>query len=260
MKRTAEIVGCGLAGLVTGLALAQNGWRVRIHGQDNSLRLTGEGIFIWENGLRVLDALGMLEPVTADGIRIVRYERRNQPGKRISSSGFGEDFRLYGLLRDNLLTALQDAFLETGGTILFSSRAVAADAGGCLHFADGRLLGADLVVAADGVDSSVRDSLGLLKWRLSTNQRVYRAVIPHARNDASEGIYCEYWSGPHRLLYARCAAGSAWVQLSSPANRSGNTVSLDHEFWRSLFPELTSVVDCIPASSRSDVVLASLRR
>jgi len=58
MIGTVEIAGGGIAGLTTGLAFARKGWRVRVHEQDGDLRIVGAGIYIWENGLRVLDARG----------------------------------------------------------------------------------------------------------------------------------------------------------------------------------------------------------
>jgi len=39
MKRTVEIAGGGIAGLTTGLAFAQKGWRVRVHAQESALRI-----------------------------------------------------------------------------------------------------------------------------------------------------------------------------------------------------------------------------
>jgi 2-polyprenyl-6-methoxyphenol hydroxylase-like FAD-dependent oxidoreductase len=65
MKQTVEIVGAGIAGLTTGLAFAQKGWQVRVHEQRSALCNRREGIFVWENGLRVLDALGVLTPTIA---------------------------------------------------------------------------------------------------------------------------------------------------------------------------------------------------
>ena len=68
MSGTIEIAGGGIAGLATGLAFARKGWRVRVHEQDDDLRILGAGIYIWENGLRVLDALGVLHDVVADAL------------------------------------------------------------------------------------------------------------------------------------------------------------------------------------------------
>ena len=53
-QRHAEIVGAGFAGLTAACALAQRGWSVRVHERADRLRTTGAGIYIYENGLRVL--------------------------------------------------------------------------------------------------------------------------------------------------------------------------------------------------------------
>ena len=51
-------MGAGFAGLTAACALAQRGWRVRVHERADRLRTTGAGIYIYENGLRVLEAVG----------------------------------------------------------------------------------------------------------------------------------------------------------------------------------------------------------
>jgi 2-polyprenyl-6-methoxyphenol hydroxylase-like FAD-dependent oxidoreductase len=59
----AEIAGTGFAGRTTAIALRHRGWSVRVHEKDAALRAFGAGIFIWENGLRVLHAIGAAEDV-----------------------------------------------------------------------------------------------------------------------------------------------------------------------------------------------------
>ena len=65
--RAAEIVGGGFAGLAAACALAQRGWRVRLHERASELRTAGAGINVYENGLRVLEALGAVEDTIRDG-------------------------------------------------------------------------------------------------------------------------------------------------------------------------------------------------
>src|SRR5207302_2389158 len=92
MIGTVEIAGGGIAGLTTGLAFARKGWRVRVHEQDGDLRIVGAGIYIWENGLRVLDALGVLGRVTAGTIPASRHEKRSHDGRVFSESRLTGDF------------------------------------------------------------------------------------------------------------------------------------------------------------------------
>ena len=50
------VVGAGFAGLTAACAFAQRGWSVRVHERADQLRPTGAGIYVYENGLRVLEA------------------------------------------------------------------------------------------------------------------------------------------------------------------------------------------------------------
>src|SRR3984893_14493186 len=90
-----EIAGGGIAGLTTGLAFARKGWRVRVHEQDDDLRILGAGIYIWENGLRVLDTLGVLDAVVEGTLPAWRHEKRDHQGEGFARSRLGSDFRLY---------------------------------------------------------------------------------------------------------------------------------------------------------------------
>jgi 2-polyprenyl-6-methoxyphenol hydroxylase-like FAD-dependent oxidoreductase len=256
MSGTVEIAGGGIAGLTTGLAFARKGWRVCVHEQDYDLRILGAGIYIWENGLRVLDALDVLPEATAGAIPAWRHEKRDANGEVFARSRLAPDFRLYVPLRETLLVALYDALIANGGTVVFGSRAIAADPEGRIFFAGGGQTRAELVVAADGINSPIRDGLGLLRWRREVNQFGYRALI---RRDPSElrsevgRTHCENWNGPRRLLYAPCTEDLAYVQLTSLKDDDiANRVPIDRDFWRGLFPHLDWIIDRIPDNGRGD--------
>src|SRR5438045_9722592 len=84
MKRRAEIVGGGFAGLTAACALAQRGWRVRVHERADRLRTAGAGINVYENGLRVLNTLGALENTIRDSARAKLRETRDQDDRLLS--------------------------------------------------------------------------------------------------------------------------------------------------------------------------------
>jgi 2-polyprenyl-6-methoxyphenol hydroxylase-like FAD-dependent oxidoreductase len=126
MSGSVEIAGGGIAGLTTGLAFARKGWRVCVHEQDDDLRILGAGIYLWENGLRVLDALGVLHLVTADAIPGWRHEKRDANGEVFAASRLTPSFRLYVPPRETLLVSLYDALIAAGGKVEFGSRAISA--------------------------------------------------------------------------------------------------------------------------------------
>ena len=256
MKRHAEIAGAGIGGLTAGLALASRGWSVRVHEQDGTLRIPGAGIFIFENGLRVLETLGVIDQVIDGVIRARRLEMRDYDGRAFSKGAFTAQGRLYVPLRRALLVALRDALLQKGGEIVFNSRTVTADPDGRLHFENGTSAKADLVIAADGVNSSIRDSLNLLKWRRSVGQHGFRCMIQRTPEElvTDEGkVLTENWNGSRRLLYAPCTAEETYVQLTSvTGDAEGNAVPIKHDYWHRVFPKLGWIIDRVPATGHSD--------
>jgi 2-polyprenyl-6-methoxyphenol hydroxylase-like FAD-dependent oxidoreductase len=257
MTGTVEIAGGGIAGLCTGLAFARKGWRVCVHEQDDGLCILGAGIYIWENGLRVLDALGVLTAVTWDAIPAWRHEKRDL-GEVFAKSRLMPNFRLYVPPREALLVGLYDALIAAGGRVEFGSHAISADPEGRLFFADGGVTRADLVIAADGINSPIRDALGLLRWRHDAGQFAYRAMIrrepAELRSDVGR-THCEHWNGARRLLYAPCTEDLAYVQLTSLKDDArGNAVPIDRDFWCDLFPHLAWIIERIPDSGHGDWV------
>ncbi len=68
-QRSAVVVGGGIGGLATAIALCSRGWRVRVFERAPELTEVGAGISLWSNALRALDLIagGLGEQVRALG-------------------------------------------------------------------------------------------------------------------------------------------------------------------------------------------------
>src|SRR6201986_254033 len=143
--RSAEIVGAGFAGLTAACALAQRGWRVRVHERGDVLRTAGAGIYIYENGLRVLQALGAYTDAVAGAHIAHTREVRDDRNRVLSVHRWDTSKRrVFSIVRQTVINALAAAAQRAGAEILTSSTAQSATADGELLLASGERLTADL--------------------------------------------------------------------------------------------------------------------
>ncbi len=255
-RRTAEIVGAGFAGLAAACALAQRGWLVRVHERARELRTTGAGIYVYENGLRVLEALGAYTDAVSDAPIANMREVRDDHNRVISFHRWDNSARVFSVVRQQVINALASAARRHGVQVLTDSEAVAATPTGTLAFADGAQTQTDLIVAADGTNSRLRDSLGLLARRKLLADGAIRLLVDKTveeRNSAEPGKTIEYWSGKRRVLYTPCSKDQIYVALTMLDNDEvAKAVPLRKVEWKISFPHLADLIDRLGGDGRYD--------
>ncbi|MEU1881463.1 FAD-dependent oxidoreductase [Streptosporangium sp. NPDC020072] len=256
--RHAQVIGAGLGGLTAAAALAQRGWTVRLHERDPEIRAIGAGIYLWGNGLSVLRALGVFDEAVEGAHLGPVAESRDRHGHVVESIPINGEHgpELYTILRRRLIDALAGAAVRAGVEIVTGSTAVAATPDGEVEFADGTRRRSDLVVAADGVNSRLRDSLGLLRRRVRMPQGAARMLVPRRPGfvaPADEAKYIEYFSGSRRILYTPSSADRLYVALvCSTGDEHARRVPLDKDTWLRSFPLLEELIGCLDTESRWD--------
>jgi len=179
-KLRAIIAGGGIGGLATAAALGQRGWDVTVFERQDALRAVGAGIYIWENGLRVLEALGAFEEATAGAFHGTHFEQRDLNGDIIESAPIAADKRLLTVPRSALLAALKNACLRAGVQVQTSSDVLGATASGELLFANQQRVQADLAIGVDGVWSK-QTREGALRTMIDAEPGDFGAASPSTR-------------------------------------------------------------------------------
>jgi salicylate hydroxylase len=160
------IVGGGIGGLTLPLALRQRGVSAEIFEQAHNLTEIGAAVGLSANGVRELRRLGLFDALAAastEPTELIYHDGRT--GERIAShpGRIGAAYRnrfgapWFGIHRAELQGILSRALGSEG--LRLGHRLVDVDDRGdriVLIFANGRSAEADLVIAADGVRSTVR--------------------------------------------------------------------------------------------------------
>lgn len=252
-RRHAEVVGAGLAGLTVATALARTGWTVRVHETSGDLRMYGAGIWLWENGLRVLEQIWALEETIARSDPISYWEVQDERRRILMHRKFADGERLYIPPRATLYDALVGVAQRAGVEILTNSTAVAAEPSGRVVLEGGEELPrADLVVAADGYRSRLREALGLTKKFVLQNDCSTRLLLPKRAYDFGN-ISIEYLNGHRRLMICGCSWDYLYIALVSRADDArGGRVPVDKATWTTSFPAHASLIDAIDGPVRRD--------
>src|SRR5262249_29977445 len=117
-------------------------------------------------------------------------------------------------------------------------------------------LQADLVVAADGTNSKLRDSLSLLARRKPLADGAIRLLIAmteEERTSGDAGTTIEHWSGSRRGLYTPSSQGPIYVALTMlDRDTIAKSVPLQQEAWVSSFPHLCDLIARFGEGGRYD--------
>src|SRR6516162_54100 len=175
------IVGGGVGGLATALALERRGADIVVCEQSPALNEIGAGLNLSPNALMALRVLGVEDQVIALGCEsdflVIRSWKSGRIISRMRRGAFRQQFGAPNLTvhRADLLDVLCGALKTV--TLRFGARCIAVeqcDRGGVARFADGSEIEADIIVGADGIHSVVRKTLfgpdaprftGCICWR-----------------------------------------------------------------------------------------------
>lgn len=243
----AEIVGGGFAGLTAATALAQRGWNVTLHEKGPELRAFGAGIYLWHNGLRVLEGIGALEDVLNGSHTPPIYETRRH-NLTVSRETFnGLPWRI--MTRQHLHDALANKARQAGVEIRINSEVVNGDPSGKIELASGEQREADLVIGADGVGSKVRDLIGFEQDRWVSVDGLTCMLVPRKKKELGHGEWdntidmWNFWPRVQRILYSPCNENELYLGFMAPAaDPKGSAVPIQFDYWMELFPFLEPVL------------------
>jgi salicylate hydroxylase len=269
LKLNIIVVGAGLGGLATAIALARKGHSVTVLEQASRLGEVGAGIQIPPNSSRLLLEWGLGpflgdKTVEPEGISFRRWETGRVIGYTKLVPEFRKSFKApyYVVHRAHFHDALYRRAIELGVNVLINHKTVEYnDAAPSVTLANGEVMTADFVVAADGVNSIARKKLtGIDKPPLKTGFAAYRATVDVAKMQGDPEVSwllkkpgLNIWIGPERhVMTYTIAAGRSFNMVLSHVDHSDpstwkpeNAIKEMKEYFLGWDLQLNKVIDMI---------------
>ena len=262
MQKKALIIGAGIGGLCSAIALQQKGWNVSIWEKSNKLSGLGAGIVLAPNALYALELLGVAKEVKEKGSRVKNAHILSSEGKKILSlptdvqakkNGTYSYLIHRGMLQNVLLDKIKNKVeIHVNKEIkLFhqtEQKVIAITA-------DGYEEVATILIGADGIHSNVRKMLFGQESLRYSGYTALRGVCDLQLED-DEGGGFEAWGKGKRFGFTKIAEGKYFwfAAINSPEGKRFQIGERKKAALHFLKDWCYPIEEVIQATSESDIL------
>lgn len=270
------VVGGGLGGLTTAIALRQAGFSVHVYEQAPAFKPVGAALTLYPNGLHALESIapGIVAKITEVGTTIQQIHLKQADGTPTAQMPVTLEERFgYPMLNvrwSDLHSILVDYLPAHCINLGHRYQSLQLrDSGVTLRFTNGRRVTADLVVAADGVHSPIRQTLFKGAPAQTVGRISWRYVIPFQHDALPANEATLFLSPTRNMLVTDVGQGKFFVsgvekrdELGLKTTPAGIKSNLRTAFqdWPEPIPALLDAVedaeiierpiyDCLPLES-----------
>lgn len=240
----AAVIGAGFAGLAAAIGLARAGVDVEVIERFPDVSALGSGITLQGNALRCLENLGVGDQVREDSWSFNKLSFRDPDDGHIIATVEGQraggpEFpATAGMYRPSLAKILTDRAREFGVRFRWDAKVEQIEQSEdevTILTARGERITAELVVAADGINSTVRGLLGMPEKPQVLGMGIWRAFVPRLPEITHSELT---YGGPvHYAGYCPTSPDTMYVYLVEDlVDRS----AMDHESQVRTMRELAS--------------------
>lgn len=164
-SKRAIIIGAGIGGVTSAIALQQAGFDVTVFERAEELREVGSGLPLWTNALRALHKIGLNHILETLGAPITAGSVSTWQGDILADLRTEKLLKRLGTInavvhRAELLALLVEALGADSIQLGMTCVGFTQDAKGvCARFADGQEVQGDVLIGADGLHSIIRAQL-----------------------------------------------------------------------------------------------------
>lgn len=221
-KKKALIVGGGIGGLATAIALEKIGWDYILLEQSPQIREVGFSILLWNNGIHCLEKLGVETLFKEKAVFINKVVVQNHLDKTLTKLHFSNSEILSSTIhRADLINILLQAIPSEKVFLNSRVQSFSENATGVsVKLNSHKEFKGDLLIGADGIHSIIRKKLGDERALRYAGYTCWRGLVTMDDTSSKTGVL---GMGPKSFY------GSAWLKngklywfaaVSTPPNPS----------------------------------------
>lgn len=269
IAKRAIIIGGGIGGITTAIALKRVGIDAMVFEQAHVIREVGSALPLWSNALNALHKLDLTHIVEALGQSVSARSVTNWRGEVLADVSTEELLTTLGTInmvvhRAELLSALLSVLGTENVYLGATCQGFTQDATHVFaHFTDGKVVQGDVLIGADGLHSCIRTQLfGATKPRYS-GYTCWRGIASTQRTDVETWA----WGKGYQFGITPMSKNRAyWFaqryapegERDRPTGRKNEVFDLFHD-WHDPIPEIIAATE-ESAILRNDVYEGHLLR
>lgn len=255
---TIDIIGAGIGGLTTAIALEQKGIKTRLFEQAAQIKPVGAGIILANNAMQVYEKLDLRQVIEQHGntISAMHITKPNlKPLSKIDLTYFEQKHNTKNIAihRGTLQQLLIDKLKTTEIHLNHKLASIIENKNGCvLKFENGQQIQSSTVLGADGLNSIVRQNIFPNNSIRHANQICWRGIteceLPlKFRNELNEA-----WGKLERFGFVQIAENKVYWYALKAFKKNKNECSINN--LGQYFKDYNPVIKDIIKSTKKDQI------
>ncbi len=259
------IIGGGIAGLTTALALHQKGLGCTVYEKAGELNEIGAGVWLQPNAVKILDALGIKALVSKEGMELDRMEITNnqlRPFREIKDQVVQDDSgnKTIAIHRGKLQKVLyQEVSKHMEVKLGMGYEAHETEDNGIrIRFGEGEA-SAEVVLGADGIQSHLRQSLFPDSLIRSAGQICWRGISNTVLPAEDLKVGREAWGKQIRFGFSQISASEVyWFAVIRESSLPSSLPSEIRPYLQERFSDFHTLVGQIISNTPEDHIHRAL--